>query len=176
MIALLLGIFVSALAPLDSEAEIAKAWAAYEGGEKLLNSKLSSKALWTESAKKDLLLSYLSAAKSFRYPSLAPILVEHLDYDAVGPGNEKRKVSLGERFPAFDALSSYNVQVVPELLATIKRTDSSSAPDKDLKIYLSIVAMRKVYGGGKVGLELAKKRIELEIETAKGKEKELLEK
>ena len=153
-----------------------------------LLAKLKDGNIWTDPAREDQLLAHLKTVKTLKSPAFVPILIDHFDYkvqDNIRKFDLKR---IEDGSPAIGALTEIGLPAVPALINLLKR-DALSDPkaltpsQRTLVIYcLSTIYDRGGFGThlgqrelAGFGTELARKRIELEISKATGKEKAALE-
>src|SRR5690242_10614625 len=83
--------------------------------EQAIRSRLQQESLWSDPARKEDLLQDLRAAGALRAGSLAPVLAGHLTYSPMGDTEEKGRLTVEDRFPAYAALKQIGILAVPAL-------------------------------------------------------------
>ena len=167
----------------------------YEKQVKKLVSELQDGAIWTDPRNYKKVHRLLETAKVLRAKELATVLSKHITYN--DGKHDMRDRPMEVRFPVYAVLKSIGIPSVQPLLRELKKTDPDvtwldklrkfgpGELDKQQKYELSIHNQQKynlilycladIYDQGGHGQALAKQRIRLEIKTAKGKARRLLE-
>lgn len=135
--------------------------------------RLSDEHLWLQPKREEELMACLKAARAFPDPRMTPILLKHLASgpSAPGAGVDPFRMTLEDRVPVLGALASIGPSAIPEVVETLRKTESAKEVD------LLALLVWAIYDGGGFGKELAVERLELELRNTKlPKERENLQK
>jgi hypothetical protein len=174
--ALIVAVALGMIAGYAGAAEKNSLLKGFEESEAQVRAKLES-SIWKDEKRKRELLECLQAAGTLKAPSLLPLLLEHMTYDAIGDEDTIHLVGVSRRYPAMGAVSQYNVSAIRALLEVIKRADvtDESPQQEQLRRRLVIACIQDIYGGGRIGRRFARNRIEQEVLESTGREKARLE-
>ncbi len=128
-------------------------------------------AIWKDPKRVPELFKALRIAETLRAPSLAPVLAGHIAFDG---GKEGGYRTAEETFPVYAVLKHIGLPSVQPLLKELKSSDPR-VDDWKVKYSLILFCLANIYEQGGHGKALAEQRIRLEIKTARGKVKRLLE-
>jgi len=152
--------------------------------EREVMTRLQDPKLWNDPKQKDSLLEHIAAARAIRSRSFIPILVPHLTYSPFREGNAY--MTIEERYPAMAVLLEVGTPSVPALIDVLKKADPDDDPIKNIVLErkgngtgalehgVALHCLVGIYSQGGAGKELAKLRIEIEINTAKDLDKMFL--
>jgi len=145
----------------------------------LLN-KLNQAQLWSDASKEDELLNVLQRCKKLKDAAFVPILIEHVTYEIRDKIRKTSLRTIEEACPVVDVLQEIGLPAVPRLIELLKREYPKEAKsDQTLIVGCLIGIYERPLEKGKrpaaSGLPMARRRIELEVERSKGKEKLHLE-
>jgi len=137
--------------------------------------KLQDEKLWTEGARTKELLQNLSAAKSMRTSLLAPVLARHIAYTPFDPP----PISLTTTeilHPAYGILVTTGLPAVQAILDQLKVTDYKEQIKEDgpRKHCLLVFSLIDIYNQGGRGSEMARRRIQLELDVTPEKGRDSL--
>jgi hypothetical protein len=164
----LLGLFVSAVSfPGFSQTgeDVAQL---YKAREKVLIGEFQKDELWRSQNDKKKLLELLKEARTLRSPRLAPILTKHIEYDSQEGVELPPRMTFQDRFPVCGFLCDLGILGVPSVMERLRTVDGKRESN------LLLMVLVETYDQGGFGKQLARKRIELEAERCKGKERERL--
>lgn len=135
---------------------------------------LQNEAMWHNPANGKYLLAAIRNVEALQITSAAPILVEHIDYNAeiLGPGRGMLPAS--QNFPAARALRNLGPAAVPAILNGMKSLDPDVPIEHQRPVSSLIVDMIFIYQKGGYGKKMAMRRVELEAERSSGIQKEYL--
>lgn len=147
-----------------------------EKQEKEVLEKLQTDTVWTDPAQKPGLISSLNLARELKMKSLVPVLMSHIAYQPF-KDDTKRIYPMEESHPAYAALREIGISTVPTLIERLKMADPGNewGPGDEEHTLLSLCIL-DIYKQGGCGVEMARKRIELELNGASDKERRLLQK
>jgi len=159
-----------------------------------LLARLQEETIWKEESRKTELLESLALARTLRAEALVPPLLEHITYMPVYKPLDIAELTQhmpksGDLYPAWASLIAIGPPAVQPILEEMKRTDPSAPVDLrhptmrgqemlEHKRRPGFLArcLRDVYYTGGHGAELAKLRLQLEIEKSSGQAKVFLTK
>ena len=136
--------------------------------ENFLKKRMEDKTLWNDSKRKKELVRCLRTIATLRMKSVAPVIVSRITYNPDPLALDRTVRTLEVKYPVYGALKGIGIPSVPYLVSELKKTNPKDGTEESyLKQLLLIYCIDEIYDQGKHGTLLTKKRLQIELGTAK---------